>query len=77
MTGQVIDTIKGAALVVHVIEDGDGFALTARYGRHEGQIAQRGDKRAAKALARAVVALEALPGFAEWLASRDGMARAF
>jgi len=77
MSGAVVDTIKGEALVAYVIEDGDGFAVTARYGPREGTIAQRGDKRAAKALARAVVALEALPGFAEWLASRDGMARAF
>lgn len=77
MSGQVVDTVKGGALIVHVVEDGDGFALTARYGPREGVIAHRGDKRAAKALARSVVACEALPGFAAWLAGRDGMGRVF
>jgi len=77
MTGQVIHTEKGVSMVAYVIEDDDGFAVTARYGPREGVIAQRGDKRAAKALARSVVALEAVEGFPEWLASREGMARAF
>ncbi len=77
MSGAVIDTIKGENMVVHVIEDGDTFALTARYGRREGVIAHRSDKRTAKALARSVVACEALDGFPAWLASGDGFGDAF
>ena len=77
MAGQVIDTVKGAGIVAHVVEDGDGFAIMARCGRREGQVAMKSDKRAAKALARSVVACEALPGFREWLASGDGWGDAF
>ena len=77
MSGAVIDTIKGANVVVHVVEDGDGFDVVARYGRREGVIAHRSDKRAAKALARSVVACEALDGFPAWLASGDGFGDAF
>ena len=76
MSGAV-ETIKGGDLVVHVIEGGDGFDVWARYGRREGVIAHRSDKRTAKALARSVVACEALDGFPAWLASGDDFRDAF
>jgi len=77
MTGQVIHTEKSHDVTVVVIEEADGFALVARYGRREGTIAHREDKRAAKSLARSVAAVAALDGFPQWLASGEAMGKAF
>ena len=79
MSGDVIFTERANGLTVVVIEGADDFAIQARYAGHEGVIAYRDDKRAAKALARSVAAVSALDGFGPWLASGGAapMGRAF
>lgn len=77
MTGRVIHTEKGEHVTALVIECGGGFDIIARAGAIEGVIARYSDAGAARALARGLVQVGALPGFTGWLMARPGMAKAF